>query len=104
MKLTRAQAVLVTVASTAGATVWMSARKVLRGSWPAAALAVVIGLAVPGPAMTPAAQAASAAPARAASAGRHVTGAIPVTAYVGNNGSDTVTPIQTATNTALKAI
>src|ERR1019366_8813471 len=28
----------------------------------------------------------------------------PVTAYVANQGSDTVTPIRTATNTALKAI
>jgi hypothetical protein len=54
----------------------MSVMNVLRKSVPAATLPVVIGLAAAGLAIAPAAQATSTAPARAASAGLHVTGKV----------------------------
>ena len=47
---------------------------------------------------------AGAGAAGAASTAPRVRATHPVTAYVANQGSDTVTPIDTATNTALKAI
>jgi hypothetical protein len=54
----------------------MSLLNVLRKGVPAATLPVVVGLAAAGLAFAPAAQAAGTAPARAASAGLHVTGKV----------------------------
>jgi large repetitive protein len=47
---------------------------------------------------------AGAGAAGAASTAPRARPAHPVTAYVANQGSDTVTPVDTATNKALKAI
>ena len=71
--------------------------KLTHALWGAAA---GIALAASGLAAAGAADAAGTAPR----ALEPTASPVPVTAYVANSGSDTVTPIDTATNTALPAI